>query len=95
MTKSSPPVYHLSAAFAAAGQGFIPTPGDVVVNETATAQISSDLLRFDANGNLTVFSDIETNDVPPFDLADLRQVSRRRHRRRSLSLKQTHLADRR
>jgi hypothetical protein len=44
----------------------------VVVNEIAVpAQIYSDLLRFDANGKLTVFSDVETSDIPPLDLADV------------------------
>ncbi|HEV2970553.1 MAG TPA: hypothetical protein VGY55_11335 [Pirellulales bacterium] len=74
VTKSSPPVYHLEAALAAVtppGPNPIVTPGDVIVNEVATAQISSDLLRFDNNGNLTVFSDIEANEPPPLDLADV------------------------
>jgi PEP-CTERM motif-containing protein len=74
VTLSSPPVYHLEAAFASVtppGPSFIPTPGDILISESATAQIPSDLLRFDANGNLTVFSDKESSDLPPFDLADV------------------------
>jgi hypothetical protein len=74
VTKSSPPVYHLEAAFAAVtppGPNPIVFPGDVIVNEVATAQISSDLLRFGTNGDLTVFSDIEANEPPPLDLADV------------------------
>jgi hypothetical protein len=72
VTKSSPPVYHLLAAFAAVTPpepNFIPTPGDVIVNEVSTAQISSDLLRFDGKGNLTVYSDLD--NVPPFALTDV------------------------
>jgi hypothetical protein len=43
----------------------------VLISESAVAQIPSDLLRFDANGNLTVFSELESSDKPPFDLADV------------------------
>jgi hypothetical protein len=71
VTLSSPPVYHLTPAFAATGVNVVPVPGDIVVTETAAAQIPSDLLRFDGNGNLTVFSDFESTDKPPFDLADV------------------------
>ncbi len=71
VTLSSPPVYHIAAATAATGTTLAPTPGDVLISESATAQIPSDLLRFDANGNLTVFSDVESSDKPPFDLADV------------------------
>ena len=66
VTLSSPPVYHLVGPL-----GFVPTPGDVLVSEVATALVPSDLLRFDANGNLTVYSDVESTDHPPLDLADV------------------------
>jgi hypothetical protein len=67
VTPSSPPVYHLAVLL-----GYVPTPGDVLVTEGAnTAQLDSDLLRFDPNGNLTVFSDREATDLPPLDLADV------------------------
>jgi hypothetical protein len=48
------------------------TPGDVVVTETpvGTNQTDSDLLRFDANGGITVFSDLESGETSP-DLADV------------------------
>ena len=66
VTLSSPPVYHLQTAL-----GFVPSPGDVLVSDAATAVLPGDLLRFDGNGNLTVYSDVEASDVPPFDLADV------------------------
>jgi hypothetical protein len=49
------------------------TPGDVVVTETpvGTNQTDSDILQFDANGGISVFSDLEAGETPPFDLADV------------------------
>jgi hypothetical protein len=49
-------------------------PGDVRLFETnaGTNQLS-DILRFDGNGNLYFFSERETTDLPPFDMADVAQ----------------------
>jgi hypothetical protein len=50
--------------------GYASTAGDIVVVEPGTPNNApSDILRFDANGNVTVFSDFESGEVP--DLADV------------------------
>lgn len=59
--------------FMPAGVGLVPTPGDIVLQEpspTGTQYPYSDLLRF-AGNQLFFFSELETTDVPPFDLADV------------------------
>src|SRR5204863_6754025 len=50
-------------------------PGDVQLFEpnAAGTNILSDIIRFDGNGNLYFFSEIEPTDVPPFDPADVGQ----------------------
>src|SRR5213079_1324966 len=50
-------------------------PGDVQLFEpnAAGTNILSDIIRFDGNGNLYFFSEIEPTDVPPFDPADVFQ----------------------
>jgi len=51
---------------------FLGTPGDVVLLEPGpTPQQTSDILRFDGQGNLYFFSEREPTDVPPFDPADV------------------------
>jgi MYXO-CTERM domain-containing protein len=51
--------------------GYTSTAGDIVVTEPGTPNNApSDILRFDANGNVTVFSDLESTDPSP-DLADV------------------------
>src|SRR5713101_6550650 len=46
-------------------------PGDVLLTESgAQSNVVSDIFRF-INNNLYVYSERETNDVPPFDLADV------------------------
>src|SRR6266436_9765264 len=50
-------------------------PGDVQLfepNAAGTNQLS-DIIRFDGNGNLFFFSELEPTDVPPFDPADVNQ----------------------
>lgn len=67
VTKSSPPVYHLGALL-----GFVPTAGDIVLSEfLGTGLVTSDLLRFDGNGDLTVFSDVSSAEHDPVSLADV------------------------
>jgi hypothetical protein len=57
----APLTYHL---------GYNSTPGDILLFEPGSAtNILSDILRFDAQGNVTVFSEVEPNDVP--DLAEV------------------------
>jgi hypothetical protein len=61
VTLSKPPVYHL---------GYLSIPGDILIIEPGTPNNApSDMLRFDAQGNVTVFSDVEPNDV--VELADV------------------------
>src|SRR5882724_9246179 len=52
---------------------FAGAPGDVNLFEVAGASTLSDVLRFDGNGHLFFFSELETTDVPPFDPADVAQ----------------------
>ena len=57
----APLTYHL---------GYPSTAGDIVVTEPGTPNNApSDILRFDAQGNVTVFSDFESGEQP--DLADV------------------------
>jgi hypothetical protein len=60
---SFPPLtYHL---------GYVSTPGDILILEPATpTNVLSDILRFDAQGNVTVFSELEPSEPSP-DLADV------------------------
>src|SRR5207245_7361204 len=54
---------------------FPTVPGDVQLfepNAAGTNQLS-DIIRFDGNGNLFFFSELEPTDVPPFDPADVNQ----------------------
>jgi len=62
---SNPPLtYHL---------GYPSTPGDILLFEpTSLANVLSDILRFDAQGNVTVFSDASPSD-PADSLADVTQ----------------------
>jgi hypothetical protein len=50
-------------------------PGDVYLFEPNTAGTNtlSDIIRFDGQGNLYFFSELEPTDVPPFDPADVNQ----------------------
>ena len=67
VTIASPPVYHLAAPL-----GFVPMPGDVVLTDGSAANPQiSDLLRFDANGNVTIFSDRDATENDPLALADV------------------------
>ncbi|MDP9174940.1 MAG: hypothetical protein M3O30_13910 [Planctomycetota bacterium] len=67
VTLSSPPVYHLGPVF-----GFVPTPGDVIVTDGTPANpTNSDLLRFTANGDLFIYSDINATENDPKALADV------------------------
>jgi hypothetical protein len=51
--------------------GYASTPGDILLFEPGTStNILSDILRFDANGNVTVFSELEPGEPSP-DLADV------------------------
>jgi hypothetical protein len=51
--------------------GYNSTPGDILIFEPgATTNTLSDILRFDAQGNVTVFSELEPGEPNP-DLADL------------------------
>lgn len=43
--------------------------GDLLLHEPSGGE--SDLIRWNANGTLVFYSDIETNGLPPFDLADI------------------------
>ena len=54
---------------------FPTVPGDVQLFEPSTSGTNqlSDILRFDGNGNLYFFSELEPTDVPPFDPADVGQ----------------------
>jgi hypothetical protein len=61
LTTGFPPVYHL---------GYKSIAGDVLIFELPASNKASDLLRFDNQGNLTVYSDFEAGDVA--DLADVR-----------------------
>jgi hypothetical protein len=61
LTPGFPPVYHL---------GYKSTAGDVLIFELATSNTPSDLLRFDNQGDVTVYSEFEAGDVA--DLADMR-----------------------
>src|SRR5512139_4141690 len=47
--------------------------GDVVLMESGPPGVISDIIRFDGTGGVWFFSDRETNDIPPFDLADVAQ----------------------
>jgi hypothetical protein len=49
---------------------FVTIPGDVQLFETPGVNPGSDIIRFDGQGHAFFFSDFETTDVPPFDLAD-------------------------
>ncbi|HSZ55184.1 MAG TPA: PEP-CTERM sorting domain-containing protein [Tepidisphaeraceae bacterium] len=61
-TTPAPLTYHL---------GYASAPGDILILEpTGTNQALSDILRFDANGNVTVFSDMEPGEAPD-GLADV------------------------
>jgi hypothetical protein len=60
-TTPAPLTYHL---------GYASTPGDILLTEGTSANTSSDLLRFDNQGNVTVFSDLEPTEPSP-DLADV------------------------
>jgi hypothetical protein len=58
---TGPLTYHL---------GYTSTAGDIVLTEGTLANTTSDLLRFDAQGNVVVFSDLEPGEPSP-DLADV------------------------
>jgi hypothetical protein len=58
----APLTYHL---------GYASTAGDILVFEPGTAtNVLSDILRFDGNGNVTVFSELEPGETSP-DVADV------------------------
>ncbi len=52
--------------------GFTNPPGDLVLIEgNGLNGPISDILRFNGTGSVWFFSEMETNDLPPFDLADV------------------------